>query len=299
MTTSQPALLSLEVCKALLREIEPSGTVVSVRPMGTEGTHPAFVIEARTAAGAALHLAVKCYRTDICVASARAQTEFRTLAMLQKHAVPVPMPLLLDTDGRLLGTPGIVTSFVAGEQLFATDDPLAGAREMAKVLAKIHSIPVGSAEKGFLTDANQNVLWFRKGGVMPDYMRNHPDGELVWKSIERLLPSQQPVLATFVHTDYWIGQLLWQQGKITAVLDWEEAGYGDPAYDLAYCRLDLCLGQMGRRAADELLHVYQAEMGRSTDNLTLWEFASAARVMHNSGWEAECRQQLRNFIAER
>ncbi len=96
MTPSQPALLSLENCRALLREIDPSSTFVSVRPMGAEGTHPAFVIEARTAAGTPLHLAVKCYRTDICVASARAQTEFKTLTMLQKHAVPVPMPLLTE-----------------------------------------------------------------------------------------------------------------------------------------------------------------------------------------------------------
>ena len=43
--------LSPEVCRALLAEIEPRSTFMTVRPMGADGTHPAYVIEARTATG--------------------------------------------------------------------------------------------------------------------------------------------------------------------------------------------------------------------------------------------------------
>lgn len=295
---AQATTLSLEICQRILAEIEPRARLSSVRPMGAEGTHPAFVIEAHTAVGTELHLAVKCYRRDVGPAPARARREFKTLQMLQSHDVPVPAPLYLDEAGSLLGTPAIVTSFVSGKQLFAAEDALAGAREMATVLAKIHSIALGATTKEFLGDANQEMLWFRKQGEMPAWMTNHPDGAVVWDAIERMLPLRQPVPSVFVHTDYWIGQLLWQQGQISAVLDWEEAGYGDPAYDLAYCRLDFCLGKMGRSAADALLHIYEAEMGRAVANLPLWEFAAAARVMHNTAWEAECREKLRAFIGE-
>ena len=112
---------------------------------------------------------------------------------------------------------------------------------------------------------------------MPAYMANHPDGSVVWNALEHLLPRWQQVPPTFVHTDYRIGQVLWDQTRITAVLDREEAGYGDPAYDVAYCRMDLWLGRMGRLAADELLKVYEAEMGRPVSNLELWAFAATPR----------------------
>ena len=297
MTEAQHSL-SLETCQVLLAEIDPSSRFVSVRPMGADGTNPAFVIEARTATGTPWQLAVKCYLNTTGKARTHAQLEFKTLQMLQKHAVPVPAALYLDETGVLLGLPGMVTTFAAGQQVLAPPDALACAREMALVLAKIHSIPVGPAEKVWLEDANQAVLWFRKTGVIPNYMVNNPHGQFIWDTLERLLPTWQPVPPTLVHTDYWIGQLLWQQGKISAVLDWEEAGYGDPAYDLAYCRMDAYLSQMGRAAADELLLVYEAEMGRPVVNLHLWEFAATPRPMHNPAWEAVCRAQLRDFIAD-
>jgi aminoglycoside phosphotransferase (APT) family kinase protein len=290
--------LSLETCQALLREIEPASTITSVLPMGAEGTHPAFVIEARTATGTALQLAVKCYSSQYGPPGKRAQFEFKTLQMLQKHAVPVPTPIYLDEEGALFGTGTIVTSFVAGKQRFSLDDPLQGAREMAQVLAQIHSVPVGASEKEWLYDNNDEAVWFRRKGVIPEDMASHPDGLWVWNEIEHLLPLWQPVPLTFVHTDYWIGQLLWEQGSISAVLDWEEAGYRDPAYDLAYCRMDLFIGKLGPAGADEFLRCYQAEMGRTISNLALWEYASTYRVMRNAGWLADCGPQLRDFIAK-
>lgn len=290
--------LSPDVCRALLAEIEPSSTLMTVRPMGADGTHPAYVIEARRATGTVLRWAVKCYRHDVGPAVARARLEYKTLQMLQKHAVPVPIPCYLDEAGTILGAPSIVTTFVIGQQSLAASDGLACAGELARVLVKIHSIPIGPAEKAWLEDANHTVLWFRNKRVMPAYMTNHPDGPRVWHALEQLLPRWQPVPPTFVHTDYWIGQVLWEQGRISAVLDWEEAGYGDPAYDVAYCRMDLWLGSMGRTAADELLRVYEAEMGRPISNLALWEFAATPRVMKNAAWEADCREELRDFIAD-
>jgi len=206
--------LSPETCHALLMEIEPSSTFVRVRPMGAQGTHPAFVIEAHTARGTARQLAVKCYHSNLGPGSKRARQEFKALQMLQKYDIPVPAPLYLDEEGTLLGMPGMVTSFVTGKQVMRAPDVLGYAREMARVLVQIHAIPIGSAEKEFLPDANPENLWFRNTGVIPDYMINSLDGLFVWETIERLLPTHQPVPPTFVHTDYWIGQLLWSRAEL-------------------------------------------------------------------------------------
>jgi aminoglycoside phosphotransferase (APT) family kinase protein len=42
-----------------------------------------------------------------------------------------------------------------------------------------------------------------------------------------------------LHGDFWPGNVLWQAGRITAVLDWEDAAMGDPLADVANCRLEL------------------------------------------------------------
>jgi aminoglycoside phosphotransferase (APT) family kinase protein len=104
---------------------------------------------------------------------------------------------------------------------------------------------------------------------------------------------------TLVHIDYWPGNILWDQGRITAVVDWEEAAYGDPGIDVAYCRMELVLSGMGQ-VADEFLQAYEAERGQSVANLAFWEIAATARPMFNpDGWitESPAREAFRRFIA--
>jgi aminoglycoside phosphotransferase (APT) family kinase protein len=148
-----------------------------------------------------------------------------------------------------LGYPGIVTGYVPGEMLTSPADPLSCARAMATVLARIHSVPCDPEAKGFLLDANSEATWFLRSGAVPDYMDVHPDGAAVWQMMHDLLPAMQPVTSTLVHIDYWLGNVLWDdQGRITAVVDWEEAAYGDPGIDVAYCRMDMFL----KKVSDDL-----------------------------------------------
>ncbi|HEY9219163.1 MAG TPA: phosphotransferase, partial [Phenylobacterium sp.] len=45
--------------------------------------------------------------------------------------------------------------------------------------------------------------------------------------------------ATLLHGDFWPGNVLWDAGRIAAVIDWEEAAFGDPLHDLGISRLDM------------------------------------------------------------
>jgi aminoglycoside phosphotransferase (APT) family kinase protein len=38
--------------------------------------------------------------------------------------------------------------------------------------------------------------------------------------------------SVLLHGDYWPGNILWRDGTIEAVVDWEEAQFGDPALHL-------------------------------------------------------------------
>ena len=232
----------------------------------------------------------------------KARREYKALELLQRHGVPVPPPLLLDETGDMLGTPGIVTEFVAGRQIEPPiEAPLWGklAETNARMLAQVHRTPLTESDKRWLMNDNVEVAWFIKDGAMPDYMRRDADGERVWQLVNAHWNQRTPTPDRFQHTDYWSGNILWQGDAISAIVDWEEAGYGDAEGDVAYARMEYFLEGLPA-AADTFLRVYQAETGWDTPNLALMELAASARVMTDpAGWftRPHMEERFRRFVA--
>ena len=169
------------------------------------------------------------------------------------------------------------------------------------MLAQIHALECDRAAQDYLLDCNDEALWFLHEGAMPDYIANHPHGVRVWNAIYERLAQMEVVPPRLVHVDYWQGNILWEDGRISAVLDWEEASCGDPAIDVAYCRMDfVMLGQ--RAAADEFVRAYLGFSGQTrVPNLRLWELAAAVRPMHSpEGWIdiSPGRERFAEFLAE-
>ncbi len=230
------------------------------------------------------------------------QCEFHALQLLHKQGIPVPPPLLLDETGELLGLPGIVTEYVEGTPI---DLPADAARwgevaaKAARMLARIHQTPFSEADKRFLMDDNVEVAWFIKDGVIPDYMRADRDGLLVWHLVNDHWGRWAPTEPRFAHTDYWSGNILWRADEISAVVDWEEAGYGHPAADVAYCRMGYFIEGLPE-AAETFLRVYEAAAGWTLTDLPLFELAASARPMTDpTDWFAYpyMEEGFRRFIA--
>ena len=231
----------------------------------------------------------------------KATREFKALELLHRHGARVPKPLLLDATGDLLGLPGIVTEFVDGKQIEPpTQAALWGKLATANALnlARIHRTPFRQSDKRWLMNDNVEVAWFIKDGEIPDYMRRDPDGERVWHLVNEHWHSRQPTPDRFQHTDYWSGNILWQDAEIAAVVDWEEAGYGDAEADVAYARMEYFLEGLPD-AAETFRRVYQAETGCDLPNLPLMELAASARVMTDpDGWFTRpyMEERYRRFI---
>jgi aminoglycoside phosphotransferase (APT) family kinase protein len=234
----------------------------------------------------------------------KARREYRTFELLNRHQVPAPEALYLDDPGEVLEIPGIVTSFVDGKLMMDTpSEPLDWARKMARTLAKIHSIPCGEEEQNFLLKGNAEAAWVAKFDVPPRYMQEFPGGVEVWKLMRDLYPAIQADLPVLLHIDYWSGNILWHENQISAVIDWEEAAYGDPAVDLAYARLNMIF--MGLpEAANEFLQIYESETGRTAKNLGFWELAASVRPMIDpvdwkvAGVDGVNKDIFQNFIEQ-
>ncbi len=228
--------------------------------------------------------------------------EYRALKLLRKQGIPVPPPLLLDETGELLGLPGIVTEYIDGTPIELPADAARWGEMAAKagrMLARIHHTPFSDADKRFLMDDDIEVAWFVKDGLIPDYMRADPDGLLVWHLVNDHWGRWAPVEPRFAHTDYWSGNILWRGDEISAVVDWEEAGYGHPAADVAYCRMGYFIEGIPE-AAETFLRAYEAAAGWALTDLPLFELAASARPMTDpTDWFAYPYMEagFRRFIA--
>ena len=290
---------SSKKAQELLDRVAPGSTLTAIHPLTGSYSNLTHLVEAHDGDGSLLRFVVRSYVYG--KRAAKARVEFNALRYLQEVDVSAPTPLYLDADGAILGSPGIVMSYVPGELLEEPSQHPAGritwANEMATTLAQIHSVDCGS-NKDIFFDANSEATWFLRGDEIPDYMRNHPDGTQVWNTVRTYYQNLQPVTSTLVHIDYWRGNVLWEEGKISAVVDWEEAGCGDPGIDVGYCLMELVIMGMSIEA-HTFLQKYQSLRG-PVPNLIFWALAATVRPMYDmDGWITDTAKEkrFRKFIA--
>ena len=291
---SEPAAL------ALLNEIIPGSKLCSIRPVTGEFYNRQFYLDACSKEGEDLYFVVKLYQgeRDFCVH--RARVEYQALRWLHLHQRPAPEPVFLDEAGVLLGGPGLVTRFLPGSPILDPPYPPDLGRQMALTLAGIHAYPCDASAQAFLLDKHPEKLWWRRSGSIPDWMAADPDGRLIWEAVARFLPRLEKTPPRLCHADFWSGNVLCLAGKITAVVDWEEAGYGDPGFDVAYCYMSLVLSGLDQDA-QEFLATYRSVTGGRVANLTLWKLAAAVRPIYlPEGWidHSPVRERFRRFVQE-
>ena len=288
---------------ALLGAALPGSTLSTLRQSDGDHFNTAYILEAQTADGAAQRLIIKRYEECGGDLAAKARREFTALTWLQRNGVPAPRPIYVDEAGAFLGAPLLVSTFVEGAQVWQPTDAGIDAhhwiQQMATMLARIHRTTCDPAARAFLRNGAATDLWVLGDGLLPEPLSQHRLGVAVWQTIGERLPDLEPVEPSLVHIDYWRGNLLWQEGHIAAVIDWEEASLGDPAEDVAYCRMDLW-ASVSERLADEFLRCYEQEIGRPIPNLGFWELVAAARPLWRpAGWFVTPGEQERfqQFVA--
>jgi aminoglycoside phosphotransferase (APT) family kinase protein len=272
--------LSEQIAQALLNNLAPGSQLLSIAVAQGSFSNYTHIVTAKLKDSSSYKVVVRRYKVfGDYDRGEKAVREFKAFELLNQHQVPGPQALYLDKTGEVLGIPGIVTKFVEGSLVMDTpSDPLDWARKLAKTLARIHSIPCGQEEQKFLLKGNDEVSWFVKFDTPPTYMQEYPGGADLWHLMKDLYPKLQADTPALLHIDYWSGNILWHENEISAVIDWEEAAYGDPACDVAYAMMNIIL--MGfPEAADEFLKVYKSELGCGIKNLEFWKLAASVRPM--------------------
>ncbi len=212
-------------------------------------------------------------------------------ASLIRHAraggVAAPEIVASDTgDANPVGAPFMISRRIEGESIprkILRDDVFANARQglvadFGRELAAIHRLETTSLDQIAAIDdplAVQRTLYEGFGDP-------HPVFDLAFRWLgERRPQARRPCV---VHGDFRMGNVLVDSGGLTAVLDWELAYLGDPAFDLGWLVARAWrfggtgeVGGIGTRS--ELLDAYQANGGEgiTLDELRWWEMLACLR----------------------
>lgn len=268
-------ILSTEHARSILQTIAPDLDLVSIGPATGAFTNQVNILECRSTGGNTIRLMAKLLTDpDAWDAKERASAEFHGLRIARNHGIPAPEPLYLDETGEVLGAPGIVTRMVEGKQVAAPADVEKWASCLADLLLTIHHVRPNEGERSLLYAGNDLGLYFLERDY-PEKMAGHPLSKTIFSAVRDLSADIERVPGVLVHMDFWPGNVLWRHGRISAVLDWDAAAYGDPALDVAYFRLNMYLRGI-KQAADIFLNRYERQSGERVRNLGFWELARAA-----------------------
>ena len=203
--------------------------------------------------------------------------EFYAIALMHKLGMPVPRALWLEEDTSHLGCRFIVTSKSPGKTFLPGLASLGGGQErpqevvdsLMQVLCQMHGLKPDPADplvqkshfnewmphKTIREVALYNARIFlpkliRRAGIRmtPQLLRT-----LQW--LEKNVPDSDdtPVV---VHVDYAFNNLLFENNRVSAVLDWETSRMGDPADDILWTQQNLDVYSM-----PEFLRIYEQATG--------------------------------------
>jgi len=189
--------------------------------------------------------------------------EQRVLRALDGLGGLAPRWLGGDLDGRWSEHPTALVSWLDGQPDIAPADPGGWARELGRGLAAVHSVPAERlAQLPSVFDGSggsQEIL----AGPLAAQVRSR------WREV-----LAAPEVLT--HCDYWSGNVVWRDGRLTGIVDWSSGARGPRGFDLGWCRLDLVL-LFDEGIADDFLEAYEAEVGQAVGEIRLWDCWAAAR----------------------
>lgn len=275
----------------------PDLVIEEIRPLGGGSIQENRLVRCRLTDGDRAYVLRMDSAATIASSRSRAE-EFRILKAVWSAGVRVPEPVGFCTDPTVVGAPFALMGLVEGVGLgprIAKDLSLGGdrdrlAEDLGRELAKIHDaldarepLPAALAFLGAPDADPARAEIARLRASLDGIGARRPAIEWGLRWGEMRAPDCPST--TLVHRDFRTGNYMVDGTGLTAVLDWEFAGWGDPAQDLGwFCaacwrfgRPDLEAGGIGPRAA--FYRGYTAASGRriDPDRVAYWEVLAHLR----------------------
>ncbi|MGY8993723.1 MAG: phosphotransferase family protein [Rhodospirillales bacterium] len=289
-----------------------SFSITALEPLSGGAIQENWRLEADVIGGPHAGRLVAVLRTDApsVVAESRGRAEeFALLRAAFAAGVIVPEPLWLAADPAIAGKPffvmrhllGVADRFRIVKDMSLAPDRPALVRDLATQMARIHAIrpPISGLE--FLPEPSPSpaIFWVARYRAFLDSL-DWPFPGLEWalRWLELNAPAAPVSGVALCHNDFRTGNYLVDGSGLTAVLDWEFAGWGDPMADIGwFCarcwragKDEMEAGGIGIR--EDFYAAYEAASGCRIDGgaVVYWE------VMAHLRWAVIAAQQAARHI---
>lgn len=159
--------------------------------------------------------------------------------------------------------PWVLISRLPGRADIIPEHPRDWATQLGRTLARLHDTDptvAASLDTVFTRRGRRERLFGPAARVVDDAW----DTEI----------ATAPLVLT--HGDYQSGNVIWEDGRLSGVVDWEGASRAPAGWDIGWCRFDLYL-LYGEYLADVFLAAYEEARGSRVEKLWLWDLWTLAR----------------------
>jgi aminoglycoside phosphotransferase (APT) family kinase protein len=197
----------------------------------------------------------------------QADIEFDNLAVASLATVPTPEPLKIDRNGEWFNAPAIVMTALPGRPDMHPSDRQRWIDGAAGALAAIHELPT--------TRVNhvQSPRWRRR---RPPTQGLGGDSSRADALLARLYGEAGQLPTVVSHDDYNPGNLLFDNGHLSGVVDWADITVEPRQGSVALFRHFLAI-HPGGGAPEMFLGSYQQFAKTSVDDLPLWDILYGLR----------------------
>ena len=213
-----------------------------------------------------------------------------------------PAPYYVDQSGDIFPTPCVVIEYIEGNTEFALDHVADFIPQFATHLARIHAVDYSNLDLSFLPKQEQKYA--KKVSERPPNLDESIDEGCIRDVLESAGRLSQHNASVLLHGDFWPGNLLWKDGRLVAVIDWEDAALGDPLADVANSRLEI-LWAFGIDAMHSFTQQYQSIATIDFTYLPIWDLFAALRPAFKiAEWAGDdsaeqiMRERHRFFVAQ-
>ncbi len=188
--------------------------------------------------------------------------EAAALARVTAAGLSAPVLLAADPEGAETGgVPCLLMTRLPGEVVLAPSNLNRWLHGLAEALPPLHALPADDFPWVYQPYADLSTLTPPAWSRVPQ----------LWEralALSRMPPP--PFQPCFIHRDYHPNNVLWQNGRVSGIVDWPSACVGDASVDVAWCRKNL-MYLHGIEAADTFLQAYEAVAGPSLPFQPYWD----------------------------
>lgn len=227
------------------------------------------------------------------------------LRLAEDRGLAAPRLIATDLDGRVSGAPATLETALPGRSESPRQASVERLREAGAAIARVHVVrlaptddlplkvrPISGDDHAMerrwanlyrACEADERPAVVQALSELTGWPAPHAQrtleatgsSPLLQLADDRVRGMDRPAVATvFVHGDVHPGNMRWDGDTCLALIDWKDAGAGDPGVDLGQLRMQMAI-RYGPDAAEHVLEGWQAHAGRQATNVAYWDAVAA------------------------